>query len=357
MEALNQSSLIKLIDMEYEGIQYICKIKIVEEDLINISLYSDNKLKYRGNIFLEKIQSQIKAFFEYNIIEVFEEINQLNNNNFSIIKQNNKYKFKIKFIILRRKKYLYIDLNDNNNNNNNNDNDNYENLIKEKDKIISELNKKIKLLEEQLKNKKDNTKNNLDNNNFKTSLIAPIHDLSYLIYKRKNDAQPNKNNKVKEINREYNYELLNCDELSKPKEVDEEDETVSFKIFVKNNKELPWPEKKTKFILDNKSSIKTLKNKNIELNPLQFKQYQQLGIEFDLKNIDPGEYQCFLNFNVDGHNYGNILVLTIKIKEGKITDFRENYSLSKEDFTKGKLIESLKKNNYDEEKAFIELFE
>ena len=100
------------------------------------------------------------------------------------------------------------------------------------------------MLEEQLKNKKDSSKNNLDNNNFKTSLITPIHNLSYSIYKRKNDVQPNKNNKVKEINREYNYELVNYDELSKPKEVDEEDETVSFKIFVKNNKKLPWPEKK-----------------------------------------------------------------------------------------------------------------
>ena len=75
-------------------------------------------------------------------------------------------------------------------------------MIKEKDNIIFELNKKIKLLEEQLKNKKNKTKNNLDNNHFKTSLITPIHNLSYSIYKRRNDAQPNKNNKVKEINRE-----------------------------------------------------------------------------------------------------------------------------------------------------------
>ena len=70
-------------------------------------------------------------------------------------------------------------------------------MIKEKDKIIFELNKKIKLLEEQLKNKKDNTKNNLDNHNFKTSLIAQVHNLSYSIYKIRNDAQHNKNNKVK----------------------------------------------------------------------------------------------------------------------------------------------------------------
>ena len=236
MEALNSSTLIKLIEIEHEGIKYICKIKIIEGDLISIGIYSDNKLKYRGNIFLEKIQLQIKTFFDYNITEVFEEINQLNNNNFSIIKQNDKIKLKIKFIILRRKKYLYIDLNDNN-----------ENLIEEKDNIIFELNKKIILLKEQLKNKKDNIKSNLDNNNFKISLLTPVHNLSFSIFKRKSDAQQNKNNKVKEVNIEYNYELLNIEQLRKPKEVDEEEEKVSFKIFVKNNKN-PWPEKKTKFI-------------------------------------------------------------------------------------------------------------
>ena len=351
MEALNPSSLIKLIHIEYEGIKYICKVKIIEEDLINISIYSDNILKYRGNIFLEKIQSQIKTFFDYNITEVFEEINQLNNNNFSIIKQNDKYKLKIKFIILRRKKYLYIDLNDYNNNN-----DNYERLIKEKDNIIFELNKKIKLLKEQLKNKKDNSKNNLDNNNYKISLITPIHNLSYSIYKRKNDVQPKNSIKAKEVNRKYDYEILNFDELRKPKEVDEEDETVSFQIFVKNNKNLSWPEKKTKLILDNKSSIKTLKE-NIELNPLRTNQYQKTEIEFDLKNIDPGEYQGILDFNVDGQNYGNPLVLTIKIKKGKITAFKKKYELSDEDYSKEKISKVLKENNYNEEKAFYMLFE
>ena len=128
METINQSSLIKLVEIQHEGIKYICKIKIIEEDLINISIYLDNKLKYRGNIFLEKIQSQIKAFFDYNISAIFEEINQLNNNHFSIIKRNNKYILKIKFIILRRKLYLYINLNGN-------INDNLENVVEEIDKI------------------------------------------------------------------------------------------------------------------------------------------------------------------------------------------------------------------------------
>jgi len=167
-----ESSLIKIIDIEYEGIKYICKIKIVEEDLININIYLNNELKYKGNIFLEKIQLQIKTFLDYNINEIFEEINKLNNNNFSIIKENNKYKLKIKFIILRRKKYLYINLN-------NNKDEYYEKIIKEKDNKINELNKKIKLLEEQLKDKTNNLNNNNSNNNFDISLKNPIHILNY----------------------------------------------------------------------------------------------------------------------------------------------------------------------------------
>ena len=180
MEGSN-SSLNKSIEIEYEGRKYICKIEIIEEELININIYLNNKLKYKGNIILEKIQIQIKAFLDYNINEIFEEISLLDNDNFAIIKENNKYKLKIKFIILRRKKYLYINLNNNINNN-----EYYENIIKEKDKIIFELNKKIKLLEEQLKDKTNNN-NNLDNrlnnnSNFDISLKNPIHTLNYHKY-------------------------------------------------------------------------------------------------------------------------------------------------------------------------------
>ena len=168
-----ESSLIKIIKIKYEGIKYNCKIKIIEEELININIYLNNELKYKGNILLEKIQIQIKTFLDYNINEIFEEINKLNNNNFSIIKENNKYKLKIEFIILSRKQYLYINLN----NNNNKDSEYYEKIIKEKDNKINELNKKIKLLEEKLKDKTNN--NNLYNyDNFDISLKNPIYTLN-----------------------------------------------------------------------------------------------------------------------------------------------------------------------------------
>jgi len=187
MDILN-SSLTKSVNIEYEGRIYICKIDIKNEELININIYLDNRLKYKGNICLEKIQIKIKTFLDYNINEIFEEINKLNNNNFIIIKENNKYKLKIKFIILRRKKYLYINLNENNINNNK---DYYENIIKKKNCIILELKEKIKLLEEKFNNKNDKinqiNNNNLDKNvlinyyldKYNISLKNQIHTLNY----------------------------------------------------------------------------------------------------------------------------------------------------------------------------------
>ena len=173
MPTLSSSSS-KSMKIKFEGKKNFCQIQVIE-DSIQAEITLDNKFKYKGNIFLEKIQSQIKAFLDYNIYEIYEEINQLNTNNFSIIKKNNKYKLVIEFMILRKKKNIIIDLKENTV-----DDDmvkkyesiikekdyiisnlkeqiaktiinNYENLIKGKDNLILELNEKIKKLEEKIK--------------------------------------------------------------------------------------------------------------------------------------------------------------------------------------------------------------
>jgi len=113
MNSSIEDIIIKSIEEENEGNKYKCKIQIIKE-ILNISICINNNT-YEGNITLNKIQNQIEAFNDYNINEIFEEINLLKNNNFKLIKDNNdKYKLKIKFIILRRKKYLYINLYNNN---------------------------------------------------------------------------------------------------------------------------------------------------------------------------------------------------------------------------------------------------
>ena len=74
---------------------------------------------------------------------------------------NDKYKLKIKLIILNIEKYLLIELIENKDTNlTNNDIINYyENIIKEKDKTISELREIITFKDEKIKSLEDRLKN------------------------------------------------------------------------------------------------------------------------------------------------------------------------------------------------------
>ena len=174
MDSTKINISLKSIEIENERNKYICKLQLINE-ILNISVYLNNNiLKYEGNITLNKIQNQIGAFNDYNINEIFEEINILNNNNFKIIREkNNKYKLKIKFIILRRKKYLYINLY----NNNNIDKNDLIKYILELKEIIKNKDEKIKLLQNEL-NKQNNKEINNKYNNFDIKLKEPIHILN-----------------------------------------------------------------------------------------------------------------------------------------------------------------------------------
>ena len=163
--------LIKSIEIENEGNKYKCNIQIIKE-IINISIYINNNI-YEGNITLNKIKNQIETFNDYNINEIFEEINILNNNNFKLIKENDKYKLKIKFIILRRKKYLYINLY-----NNNIDKNELIKYISKLKEIIKIKDKKIKELENKLNKQNINNINNNIFNNFDINIKEPIHILN-----------------------------------------------------------------------------------------------------------------------------------------------------------------------------------
>lgn len=97
---------IKTIKINEGEDKYECKIQTIK-NFLQVSIYSENILKQEGSIHLTKIQNQIYAFADYTINDILEEINLLDNDNFSIIKDDNKCKLKIEFIILRRKKFIY----------------------------------------------------------------------------------------------------------------------------------------------------------------------------------------------------------------------------------------------------------
>ena len=153
---------------------YKCQIQTIQ-DFLQVSLFIGDNLKQEGNIHITKIQNQILTY-GYNINEIFEEINALNQESFSIIKEANKDKIKIEFIILRKKKYLYIDLiKEENININNND------LIKtitELKEIIKLKDEKIKSLEEKLNQYNISTNDN-NYNNYDIKLKERLHKVKY----------------------------------------------------------------------------------------------------------------------------------------------------------------------------------
>ena len=105
-----QNFFIKNVEIDFEWMKYYCKIQTIK-DFIVVSL--ESKVKYEGYIHISKIQNQIVAFYDCNINKIFEEINLLNDDCFSLIKEQDKYKLKIKFIIFRIEKDLIIDLEEN----------------------------------------------------------------------------------------------------------------------------------------------------------------------------------------------------------------------------------------------------
>ena len=164
---------IKTVEINENGNIYKCKIQIIK-DFIQVILFMNDNIKQEGRIHLSQIHSQL-CIYNYNINEIFEEINILNNNNFNIIKEDNKYSLKIEFIILRKKKYLIIDL-INNNNINNND---LIQTITELKEIIKSKDNEIQLLKEKLNQYQLNNINDNTYNNFNIKLKEPIHKLKY----------------------------------------------------------------------------------------------------------------------------------------------------------------------------------
>ena len=174
--------------------------------------------------------------------------------------------------------------------------------------------------------------------------------------------------KTKEIKGEkekiYSYDCPN--NLNLIEYIYEGTEQANIKIILKNNGNEAWPKGKTKLIFDKFSQIKgdeiILESQNIG----EEKNYTVI-----LKNLEKmkeGEYKSFLFFNVEGKNFGEKLIIIIKVKKrenkdeeinkyiDKINEFRESYSLSKEEFSNEYLLEVLKKNNFEHDQSFNSLF-
>jgi len=175
----------------------------------------------------------------------------------------------------------------------------------------------------------------------------------------------NSNNTNKDLmaKKEYSYDCLNKNKLSSY--IYEGTDEVKIEIILKNNGKEDWPKDCAKLIFNRASNIE---GNDIILEPQKSGEQKIYHAIFKkVSKYHVGEYKSYLLFSVNDETFGEELELTVGIKENKnkseidknidrINEFRENYYLDKDEYPNEKLLEALKKNDFDYEDAFSSLF-
>ena len=184
----------------------------------------------------------------------------------------------------------------------------------------------------------------------------------------KEENKPEKNEEPK-IG-EYSYDCTNAKYLSVYIYVGIDE--AKFDIFLRNNGTKTWAED-SKLIKDVSSPLSTDEISLAKQKPGEEKSYK-IVIK-DLKNYPAGKYKAIFLFHTNGEVRGEKIIAIVNIKEkddekndnekndneknmDKISEFREAYNLSEgENPSNEQILELLKKNNFDFEKAFLALFD
>ena len=218
---------------------------------------------------------------------------------------------------------------------NNNVNDEINNNINENELTINNINNK----DDNNNNNQNININNINNNN-------------------------NNNQTDKEVSKtiQYSYECTNIISLSSYiyKGTDE----ANIEIILKNNGEHSWPQNSTKLVCDSESDFKGNEIMVDSQNPGEEKKYNI--IIKNLGNSPIGEYKSYYWLYVNDKPLGEKLTLRINIKEKvenetdkyitQIQDFRDNYDLTKTEYSDERILDLLINNDFDFEKTFNALF-
>ena len=138
--AVRENANMKEVELRDGDNIYKCKIEL-KDDYFEAFIYdNNNELIHQGDIHVNRIRSQIYAFTDVKIAEIFDEINKLGNDKFNWLKDQNK--LQIEFSIFNRQKFITICLDDNLTNND------YLRAIKDLREQIKEKDNRIKLYED-----------------------------------------------------------------------------------------------------------------------------------------------------------------------------------------------------------------
>ena len=131
---------------------------------------------------------------------------------------------------------------------------------------------------------------------------------------------------------------------------------ISFKIRNKGNTD--WKEKEI-FLKTNQNSQLVIHD--FKLSNLKKGDSQRVKLNIPkINEITDGTYNISLDFCVNNQIYGEPIKLKVKIIPDenllKVIEFRNNYNLDKNDYSDEKILYLLKRNNFDFDKTFGNLF-
>jgi hypothetical protein len=163
---------------------------------------------------------------------------------------------------------------------------------------------------------------------------------------------------------DYSLEIINKHNLN-PSIMQGEDK-LDIELIIKNNGSKQWPDYKAKLVFNEN---KNLVQKSILLEPQKPGEQQNYIIKLDgLGAYPPGKVDAEMNFEIDGEKYGDEIELNITINEKKkiigeddyskqVQQFREEYGLSKDEYSDAFLLNKLKQHNFNFPMAFSSIFD
>lgn len=235
-------------------------------------------------------------------------------------------------------------------------------------------------------------------------LKEQIYNLANQLNELKNKKNKNNINNINNINNDDIKENFNDKDSDSENNMDEDNQTFSIEclssrlnteilqgtekanidIIVRNNSNFKYP-KDSFLICDNKNSL--LLCEKVELNELNPKEQQKVSILFkNLKLISKGKYKCFVKLMINNKKYNSTFELTVDVLENylkndyqgpsffnnnqmqnnlidinttdqMVNNFKIQFGLYNSDLiTDEKITNVLRKNNFDFNKAFEDLF-
>ena len=100
----------KNVEIVFEGNSYSCELKPDTNDSIACNIYQNGLPNFEGKIALKDIYSQIPAFDEYSMEEIFNVLNDVEKDKFELVNSSNQYKLKILIKVIKKMKELNIPL-------------------------------------------------------------------------------------------------------------------------------------------------------------------------------------------------------------------------------------------------------